>query len=344
MAEISRRNFIGGAGLAAAGAFLAACSTGTAPQAGSAEQAAGSAQGSAAGAPADGPAFTQISFPIVVEIAKNTYTISEMGMDNVALIVGDERAVLLDTGTGILEWDPVIKSITDKPYDVYLTHGHVDHAGGMRQFDKIYMHEADVDGAREITADERRNYVKIMIAQSGTLYAMTEDSVIEWDNDPEIVTVKEGDTIDLGGRTLEIYDTPGHTPGSISFLDRTSGIMFTGDACNTNTLLVPGGGDWFVENQKTTVSTELETAKKLRDLRDSGAFNRNYNGHVGYAQWLNAFTSIYDGCIDDCITVCEGVLDGSIKGEEQPSFDGSTTNLVAKQGAMQIQYMDWQIA
>ena len=34
----------------------------------------------------------------------------------------------------------------------------------------------------------------------------------------EIVPVREGDVIDLGGRPLRIFDLPGHTPGSIAIL------------------------------------------------------------------------------------------------------------------------------
>ncbi len=37
------------------------------------------------------------------------------------------------------------------------------------------------------------------------------------------------DKIDLGGRTLEVLSTPGHTPDAISLLDRANGLLFTGD-------------------------------------------------------------------------------------------------------------------
>jgi len=39
----------------------------------------------------------------------------------------------------------------------------------------------------------------------------------------------DGDRFDLGGRTLEVIATPGHTPDAISLLDRTNGLLFTGD-------------------------------------------------------------------------------------------------------------------
>src|SRR6516164_11683291 len=39
----------------------------------------------------------------------------------------------------------------------------------------------------------------------------------------------DGDKFDLGGRTLEVLATPGHTPDSIALIDRANGLLFTGD-------------------------------------------------------------------------------------------------------------------
>jgi glyoxylase-like metal-dependent hydrolase (beta-lactamase superfamily II) len=41
--------------------------------------------------------------------------------------------------------------------------------------------------------------------------------------------IHDGFKIDLGGRTLEILSTPGHTPDAISLIDRANGLLFTGD-------------------------------------------------------------------------------------------------------------------
>jgi glyoxylase-like metal-dependent hydrolase (beta-lactamase superfamily II) len=41
--------------------------------------------------------------------------------------------------------------------------------------------------------------------------------------------IHDGDHIDLGGRTIEIIATPGHTPDAISLFDRANGLLFTGD-------------------------------------------------------------------------------------------------------------------
>jgi glyoxylase-like metal-dependent hydrolase (beta-lactamase superfamily II) len=42
----------------------------------------------------------------------------------------------------------------------------------------------------------------------------------------------DGDTIDLGGRSLAVVHTPGHSPGSVCFFDQDRGMLFTGDTAN----------------------------------------------------------------------------------------------------------------
>jgi glyoxylase-like metal-dependent hydrolase (beta-lactamase superfamily II) len=41
--------------------------------------------------------------------------------------------------------------------------------------------------------------------------------------------VHNGQRIELGGRTIEIIATPGHTPDSMSLFDPAAGLLFTGD-------------------------------------------------------------------------------------------------------------------
>ena len=49
---------------------------------------------------------------------------------------------------------------------------------------------------------------------------------------PPFKPVKEGDVFDLGGKTLEVYELPGHTPGGIVLLLKEDRILFTGDGVN----------------------------------------------------------------------------------------------------------------
>ena len=289
-------------------------------------------------------AFQPLDQPFYMEIDKGVWHISEFGFDSMYLVVGDERAALIDTGTGLFDLTALVAQITDKPYEVYLTHGHVDHVGGMHQFERVYLHEADFAAARSVKRQDRIDYMNIMLAMCGGIYDVDEDDVVEDIYDTELVSITGGDIIDLGGRTLEVIDTPGHTPGSISFLDRTSDILFSGDCCNNNTLVARGGAPALlgITDSRNTISALLATAERLRVLRDAGAFSRNYNGHVGYARWLT-FAPQRPRVIDDCISVCQEILDGTATPREQVNFDGTATVLVAGTDVMQIQYEPWQV-
>lgn len=290
-----------------------------------------------------------ISSPILTELAYRTYQISEFGMDSLFWIEGDDKAILLDTGTGTFDVPGFIDATfgpDHKPYDVVLTHGHVDHAGGMFQFDKVYLHEADYDLALGNTVEERKNYVEMMIGNSMGLYALSPDMVIGGEDTqadaPEFLPLNEGDVFDLGGRKLEVYFTPGHTAGSCSFLDRENRILFSGDACNQNTLLTPFGGAGEDEvSDDQCISGLKASAEKMLSLQAD--FDRNVNGHVGWGPYLS-YISQKPQVIPECIQLCQDILDGKVVGTEQPGMGGAM-NLVAQSetGAMQIQYMDWQV-
>ena len=287
-----------------------------------------------------------IDSPIITELAYRTYHICEYGMDSIFYVEGDDRAVLIDTGTGVFDIPAfVAQHFGDKPYDVILTHGHVDHAGGMFQFDKVYLNEADWELALGNTVEERQGYVDIMISQSGGIYQLSPDMVMAGaDIDaekPEFLPLNEGDTFDLGGRMLEVFFTPGHTAGSVSFLDRDNRIIFTGDCCNTNTLLTPFSGGEEDASADQCISGLKATAEKLQGLHD--AFDRNVNGHVGYARWLT-FQSVPDAVIPECIKLCQDILDGTVEGEEATGFGGNPCRIAKSEtGVMQIQYYDWQV-
>ena len=119
----------------------------------------------------------------VCEIAKDTYAINEAGMAAMFLVVGEKRALLIDTGVGMTDLKSLIAQLTDLPYDVVLTHGHMDHAGGAAQFDQVYIHPADRAALSPIDYNAVADYVEKMIRQrlnfvrsNEILYLFTEDA------------------------------------------------------------------------------------------------------------------------------------------------------------------------
>ena len=75
------------------------------------------------------------------------------------------------------------------------------------------------------------------------------------DYNTKLLPVNEGDTFDLGGRTIETYFTPGHSEGSLIFRDSLTGTVFSGDNVNPMvTLQFPGGTtvkEWIAGAEKT---------------------------------------------------------------------------------------------
>lgn len=132
------------------------------------------------------------------------------------LVVGKDRACVIDTMMGYTNLGEAVRKITDKPVVVVNTHGHPDHIFGNVYFDEAYLHPADREIARQWT--EEPEFVAFCREHGLAM--------------PPFRDILPGDTIDLGGRTLEAFALPGHTPGGLLLLLREDRILFTGDSVN----------------------------------------------------------------------------------------------------------------
>ena len=146
------------------------------------------------------------------------------------LVLGSERALLFDTGLGIGDIRSVVGQLTKLPVTVLNSHTHFDHIGGNAQFtdilgrDTAYTRTNTAGGTHEQLAEvvlPERICGELPAGFNKQEYAIKPFQVTHF--------VKEGEVIDLGGRKLEVLFTPGHTPDSVSLLDRANGLLFTGD-------------------------------------------------------------------------------------------------------------------
>jgi glyoxylase-like metal-dependent hydrolase (beta-lactamase superfamily II) len=145
------------------------------------------------------------------------------------LIVGEKRALLFDTGMGISDLKKVIARLTKLPIILLNSHTHNDHVGDNWEFSRIYGMDTDftrqnargsrVDAQTEITSDQICG--GLPKGFDSKAYATRPWKITAYTHD--------GYRFDLGNRTLEVIATPGHTPDSISLLDRANGLLFTGD-------------------------------------------------------------------------------------------------------------------
>jgi len=170
----------------------------------------------------------------VYRLAEDTYAIYEPNQFEEAicyLVLGTERGVLIDAGTGIGNVRQVVQELTDLPVSVVLTHEHYDHIGGAYRFNEI----AHVDDSTALArlAQGRDNASLQQYVTDEYLWKPLPAGFNPntWTIPPIEPTqlLTDGDTIDLGGRLLEVITTPGHSPGSICLLDRANRLLWTGD-------------------------------------------------------------------------------------------------------------------
>ena len=167
-----------------------------------------------------------IRHPLVHEIARDTYLINEFGLCNHYVLVGSQRALVIDCGMGYYDMVALIATITDKPYDVVITHGHPDHAGMMHQFDQVYMNEADLPllpwaAKTDFNLDEFVWNNRLHVGD-WQVWEVTEDMVNRGHKDTQVLSLHEGDVFDLGNRKVTAYALPGHTKGCMYLIDDMS--------------------------------------------------------------------------------------------------------------------------
>lgn len=184
------------------------------------------------------------------------------------LIVGSRSALLIDTGYGIGDLAATVRGITDKPLIVVNTHGHVDHACGDYQFERVAVHPADMPLLESQTAPgARRGALSSMIAATASLPCGF--AAEDWcaSGTGTLGELHEGDAFDLGGATVEVFELPGHTAGSVGFLWREQRVLYAGDAMNGNL--------WLFTPEALTLSDYIATLGKAKTL----GFDRMIQSH-----------------------------------------------------------------
>ena len=217
---------------------------------------------------------------------------NKVSSETVYIIEGNDKAVLIDAGTSIPKLDKIVAGITKKPVSLLLTHGHGDHVGAAGCFDELWMNNAD--------ASMLRNY-------KGTVHH-----------------IENGQRFDLGGRVLEAYYTPGHTAGSVTFLEVGTDKGYSGDAFgNTNLLIM------------TDLTTMIRTCRESVAYFKANGYERFYNGHF----WGDNLETIKR--IEDIQRIVEEILAGTLDGEDTGSSRG--LNRIVTRDGVRVNYNHEQV-
>lgn len=176
------------------------------------------------------------------------WTLTNRWQNFMHLLVGEEKALLIDTGYGEGDFRQIVESITDKPVMVVNTHGHFDHTGGNGWWEEAWMSEGAVPGARVPFCEEQQRWYDAKPHK-----------------DYRIHILKDGDIIDLGGKIVEVLSIPAHQEGSIALLDKTDRLLFTGDELEAGQVLL------FVRDRnlplEQVVSAHKQNMEKLAARR-----------------------------------------------------------------------------
>lgn len=242
------------------------------------------------------------------KISPSTTRITAPGMELMYLVEGTERAALIDTGSGIGHLGALVRSLTDKPVIVLLTHGHVDHAMGAAEFDEVYINRVDGYVYREHSDMDYR--------MAGLELCTQRDEIEPGEIIPAMPIEKMhpmsgGDSFAIGGLDIDIYSCPGHTRGSVVMLLRQERTLLLGDACNYGTFM----HEWY-----STSIAEYE--RSLLTLREqiAGKFDRI---------WLSHGSGDGDtGLIDGVLGVCRDIMEG--RADDVPFAFKDSRGLMAK--------------
>jgi metallo-beta-lactamase len=124
-------------------------------------------------------------------------------------------ACIIDPGGSFEKIREFVNSKKLKVKSVILTHGHADHIGALQE---IIDHYKDI----EVIAAKREKKILNSPAYNLTINFGMKNTSFEATR-----YVEDGDTYQIGGKTIKFIVTPGHTSGSMCVFDGE--IMFTGD-------------------------------------------------------------------------------------------------------------------
>ena len=168
-----------------------------------------------------------------IEILPGIWHIQDKMGVCMTLLTGDDQALLIDTGYGLEDVAAYVRTLTNKPLSVMLTHGHHDHALGARWFDRVRLTKADFSVYETYTNEHWRRHVLNGARDKGI--AVDEGDFLSAKMAaPEVLDEK---TVDLGGLTARIILCPGHTPGSAVVYVPERELLITGDDWNPCTWL-----------------------------------------------------------------------------------------------------------
>ena len=184
------------------------------------------------------------------------------------LVVGTEKAVLFDNGFGEDNIGEYVKTLTDKPIMAVASHVHADHIGGMEQFEDLWLSKYEIANAVNLFAELPYEEETQMLGHT------------------KLHGLEGNELLDLGGRTLQLIHTPGHTTGSICAYDSKTKLMLTGDTLSRRVFL-------FTAVPPIPFKTYRESLGKLLNY-DMSAILPGHDDKIAPVEWIPKMIGMLD--------------------------------------------------
>lgn len=183
----------------------------------------------------------------VYQFRDNLYGIFQENIDGKGdvwswLILGPEKALLIDTGFGLGNLKGLAEELAGgRELLTAITHAHPDHAGGNAQFEQVMALEEEIPRLKQMMESPLLND-KILGPDGRCLWVEFDPKDMIAQKPYTIVPLHEGDRISLGqDYEIEVIKLAGHSAGQAAFLDRTGRTLFPGDDLIAMRIGVMGG-------------------------------------------------------------------------------------------------------
>lgn len=239
------------------------------------------------------------------------------------LVLGDRLAAYVDTGFGFGDLTALARRFTPLPLLVLNTHGHSDHAGGDIQFPQVYACPEDWDMVRRVCRAGPPDAMAADLLAKAGIFTGPDPVFAPEGHEPELLPIRDGDRFDLGGVTLEAIAMPGHSRGCVSFLFREARILFSGDSCGPQPLLMlPADPPEPGRYSSAPLEVYRRSLRKL--IRRDAEFDRILNCHKA--------GELPKSCLYGVLDAVEGVLEGRCPGVPVSVMQGRITGVYSARG------------
>jgi hydroxyacylglutathione hydrolase len=128
------------------------------------------------------------------------------------------EGVFVDPGGEVPRLLAAVKEVGVTIVAIWLTHGHLDHAGGAQELARTL-------GVDIIGPHKDDQWLLDRIVDDWVKYGQTSG----YENCVPTRYLSDGDTLELSGHIFEVVHCPGHTPGHVAIINRPAKLAFVGD-------------------------------------------------------------------------------------------------------------------